>query len=230
MRSAMVGLAKLSSAVLGANTLARGLPCTPTSPASMQVNVGAGELYAMANIDGTAYGILPADTTHQILKQAILLDAVALSCPAPITSGFSINYLVEAAYQDADTTSLVLPYFNSANPAIPLNGPGGLGTPNMTERQGLVALQVKAGTAATTGTQTTPAPDAGFVGLFVVTVAFGASTITAGNISQYAAAPFITNILQMLQTGSSIYATDTSAAANTAPLPLPPPTTPYPHH
>ena len=227
MRSAMVGLAKLSSALLGVNTLARGLACTPTSPASMQVNVGPGELYALANIDGTAYGTLPADTTHQVLKQGILLDAVALSCPAPITSGFSINYLIEAAYQESDTTNVVLPYFNSANPSIPLNGPGGLGTPNATERQGLVTLQAKAGTAATTGTQTTPAPDAGFIGLFVVTVAFGASTITAGNISQYAAAPFITNILQMLQTGSAVYAVDTSAAANTITLALTPPITSY---
>jgi hypothetical protein len=227
MRSAMIGLAKLSSAVLGANTLAHGFACTPNSPAALNVLVGLGEIYALAPVDGTAYGVLPADTTDTILKQGIQLGTTTLSCPAPTTTGFSINYLIEAGYQDSDTTQVVLPYFNSANPAQPLNGPGGLGGSNATERQGIVVLQAKAGTAATTGTQTTPAPDSGFVGLWVVTVAFGASTITSGNIAQYPSAPFITNILQMLQTGSSIYAADTSGTANTISLALTPPVTTY---
>jgi hypothetical protein len=227
MRSAMIGLAKLSSAVLGANTLAHGFACTPNSPAALNVLVGLGEIYALAPVDGTAYGVLPADTTDTILKQGIQLGTTTLSCPAPTTTGFSINYLIEAGYQDSDTTQVVLPYFNSANPAQPLNGPGGLGGSNATERQGIVVLQAKAGTAATTGTQTTPAPDSGFVGLWVVTVAFGASTITSGNIAQYPSAPFITNILQMLQTGSSIYAADTSGTANTISLALTPPVTAY---
>lgn len=227
MRSAMIGLAKLSSTVLGANTVARGLACTPNSPAAMNVLVGLGEVYAVAPVDGTAYGVLPADTTDNILKQGIALGTTTLSCPAPTTSGFSINYLIEAAYQDSDTTQVVLPYFNSANPSQPLNGPGGLGGSNATERQGIVVLQAKAGTAATTGTQTTPAPDSGYIGLWVVTVAFGASSITAGNISQYPGAPFVTNILQMLQTGSAIYAQDASVAANTISLALTPPVTSY---
>lgn len=223
----MVGLAKLSSAVLGANTLAHGFACTPNSPAALNVLVGLGEIYALAPVDATAYGVLPADTTDTILKQGIQLATTTLSCPAPTTTGFSINYLIEASYQDSDTTQVVLPYFNSANVSQPLNGPGGLGGSNATERQGIVILTAKAGTAATTGTQTTPTPDSGYIGLWVVTVAFGASTITAGNISQYPGAPFITNILQMLQTGSAIYAADTSAAANTISLALTPPVEAY---
>ena len=227
MRSAMIGLAKLSSAVLGANTLAHGFACTPNSPAALNVLVGLGEIYSLAEVDSTAYGVLPPDTSDVVLKQGIQLSTTTLSCPAPTTSGFSVNFLIEATYQDSDTTQVVLPYFNSANVSQPLNGPGGLGGSNATERQGIVVLQAKAGTPATTGTQTTPAPDSGYVGLWVVTVAFGATTITSGNISQYSSAPFITNILQMLQTGSAIYAVDTSAAANTVTLALTPPVTTY---
>lgn len=43
-------------------------------------------------------------------------------------------------------------------------------------------LQAKAGIAATRGTQTAPAVDAGYVALAVVTVANGQSTVTSGNI------------------------------------------------
>jgi hypothetical protein len=40
-----------------------------------------------------------------------------------------------------------------------------------------------------------PTPDAGWAGLYVVTVANGATTITSGNISQYSGAPFILSTL-----------------------------------
>jgi hypothetical protein len=62
----------------------------------------------------------------------------------------------------------------------------------------LVVVQAKAGVAAATGTQTTPAADGGFVGLFVVTVANGQAAIIAGNITQLAGAPFLTANLPQL--------------------------------
>src|SRR6185312_13696880 len=43
-------------------------------------------------------------------------------------------------------------------------------------------------------TQATPAPDAGFIGLFVVTVAQGQTQITSSSISQLATAPFVTKL------------------------------------
>jgi hypothetical protein len=131
------------------------------------------------------------DTADQILKQGLLFGSTILACPAPVTTGFSVNYLIEAIYQDVDTGNTVLPYFNSANPQQTFSGPGGLGGAQPTQRQSQIILVAKLGIAATTGTQATPAPDAGYVGLYVVTVANGQATITSANISVYPSAPFL---------------------------------------
>jgi hypothetical protein len=177
--------------MLGTSTLFSGLACVPTAPAGMTVNVNPGRAYSLQAIDTGAWSSLAADT-HQIMKQGILLDAQNFSCPAPTTAGFSINYLIQGAFQEVDTGSTVLPYYNATNPSQAYNGPNGTGTSQTTARDNTVQLQVKAGVAATTGSQITPTPDAGFNGLWVVTVPFGASTITSANISQYIGAPFLT--------------------------------------
>jgi hypothetical protein len=193
-RNTMVGLAKVVEALAGTSTFVAGLPCAPTSPASMQVSVGPGQIYSLQNVDGTPYSSLAADTTHQVMKQGLLMDAVALSCPAPGTAGQSINYLVQAAFQEVDGGATVLPYFNSAAPTAPFNGPNGTNTANYTLRQDQCVITVKAGVPAATGSQTTPAPDAGNVGLYAVTVANGATTIIGGNIAVLPTAPFLTTI------------------------------------
>ena len=189
---AMIGLSKAIAALFGtASAIVNGLSVVPTIAASLNVWVNPGEIYSLQNIDTTAFSSLAADTTHQIVKQGILLDQATLSCPAPVTGGFSINYLIEAQYQDVDGTPIVLPYYNASNPATAYSGPANAGTTNNTTRKGTISLIAKAGAAAATGTQTTPAPDAGYTGLYVVTVANGQATITAPNISQYAAAPLL---------------------------------------
>ena len=190
-KNAMIGLSKLAAAILGTSTFLNGLACTPTGPASLQVYVAPGEIYSLQNIDGTAYSSIAADTTHAILKQGISLDQLTLSCPAPVTAGQSVNYLIQVAYQDTDANAVVLPYYNSSNPAQAYAGPANSGATQNTVRKGVCAVSAKAGVAATTGTQTTPAPDAGYIGAFVVTVAYGQTQITAPNISTYAGAPFI---------------------------------------
>lgn len=190
-KNAMIGLAKLAAAILGTSTFMNGLACTPDSPASLNVKVAPGEIYSLQNIDGTAYSSLAADTTHSILKQGIMLDSVLLSCPAPATNGQSINYLVQVAYQDTDANAVVLPYYNASNPSQAYSGPNNSGSQNYTTRKGVCAVSVKAGVAATTGSQTTPAPDAGYTGAYVVTVAYGQTQILAGNISAYGGAPFL---------------------------------------
>ena len=216
-RNAMIGLSKLTAAVLGTSTLVNGLVCGPTAPASLSVSVSAGEIYALTNLDGTAYGSLPVDTTHQIMKQGIALDATILSCPAPSTGGFSTNYLIEAAYQDSDTNPIVLPYYNASNPAQAYSGPNNSGVAQNTFRKGIVSLIAKAGVAAATGTQTTPAADAGYVGLWVVTVANGQGTITGGNIVQAVGAPVITNTLTTLAPLASPAFTGNPTAPTQAP-------------
>ncbi|WP_369952205.1 phage tail protein [Ralstonia syzygii] len=194
-RFALIGLGKLAAAVLGTSTLVNGLACTPTAPASMQVQVAPGEIYSLQNLDGTAYSSLAADTTHQILKQGLMMDAATLSCPAPATSGQSINYLVQATYQDTDTNTVVLPYYNASNPTQAYTGPNNSGTAQNTVRKGVCTVSVKAGIAATTGTQVTPAVDSGYTALYVVTVAYGQTTIVAGNISTVGGAPILSETL-----------------------------------
>jgi hypothetical protein len=190
-RNMMVALSGMAKALFGSSTIVNGLTCTATSPASMQVAIGAGEIYSQANIDDTAYSSLSADTVHQIMKQGITLDAINLSCPAPGTAGQSINYLIEAKFVESDLNPVTLPYYNASNPTSAYSGPANSGAAQPTTRDGTISLIAKAGAAATTGTQTTPAADAGYIGLWVVTVANGATTITSGNIAMLAGAPFV---------------------------------------
>lgn len=189
-KNTMVALGKLVAATFGTSTFANGLGCNPNSPAALNVVISPGEIYSLQNIDGTAYSSLIADTTHQIMKQGISLDAVTLACAAPGTAGQSINYLIQAAFSEVDSTPVVLPYYNASNPSQAYSGPANAGTTNNTARDGQVVLSAKAGVAATTGSQITPAADSGYVGLWVVTVANGQTTIVAGNIAQVTSAPF----------------------------------------
>lgn len=191
----MIGIAKLSAAVLGTSTVLNGLACTPNSPAALNVLVAPGEIYSLQNIDGTAYSSLNADVLHNVVKQGLSLDTVTLSTPAPVTAGFSVNFLIQVAYSDTDANPVVLPYYNASNPAQAYSGPNNTGVAQNTVRKGVCNITIKAGTAAATGTQTTPAPDAGFVGAWVVTVANGQTTVTAPNIAVYTSAPFLNNTL-----------------------------------
>lgn len=199
-KNVMIALGHVLQDMLGTSTLFSGLGCVPTSPAGMTVNVNPGRAYSLQATDAGAYSSLPADS-HQIVKQGIVLDATNFSCPAPTTAGFSINYLVQAAFQEIDGGSTVLPYYNASNPAQAYNGPNGTGTSQSTYRDNTVQLSLKAGTAATTGSQITPTPDAGFNGLWVITVPYGATSITSGNIAAYTGAPFLSSsLLSQIQT------------------------------
>jgi hypothetical protein len=189
-KNAMVGLGYSLLDALSAVTFVSGLPCSQTATPSLAVLLGAGRIYSLQNVDNTAYGSLAADTAHQIVKQGIQFGNVTLATAAPTTSGQSINYLIQAAYQDGDAVNAVLPFYNSANPSVPFSGQGNSGAPLPTQRQGLLTVTAKPGIPATTGSQTTPAPDSGFVGLYVVTVANGQSTVTNSNISVFGGAPF----------------------------------------
>jgi hypothetical protein len=210
----MTALAKVCAALFGTSTLVNGLPCAPTAPASMKVQVGPGEIYSMQSLEATPCGTLPADTSHTILKQGIQLDSyTSATLAAPVSTGQSINYLIEAQYQDSDisldpTTGIapvVLQFYNAANPAAPWSGPNNSGSTSNTFRDGVIAYQLKAGSAANTGAQITPTPDAGWTGLWVVSVPFGATTLTSSNIAPYPGAPFLsTPILTQVQQSPSV--------------------------
>lgn len=213
-RASMIAIAKLAKVMLGTATWLEGLDCTPGT--GLTVSIAKGQIYASGHVDDTAYGILPADTANTILKQGVVLGSTVLNVPAPGTAGQSINYLVEIGYQDIDGSPLVLPYYNSVNPSQPLSGMNNTGNTQNTVRAGACVVQVKAGTAAATGSQTTPTPDAGFVGAWVVTIANGASSVVTGNISMYPNAPFLPSAgtFSALQANTPCSAADTGSSAN----------------
>jgi hypothetical protein len=229
----MTAIAKVSAALLGTAGTVNGLACAATSPATMAVQIGAGEIYQTAPLEATACGTLPQNTSSTILKQGVQLGTYTTATfAAPVTSGQSINYLIEAQYQDSDisldptsgASPVVLQFYNSANPATPWSGPNNSGATSNTFRDGVVAYQIKAGVAATTGTQVTPSPDTGWIGLWVVTVPFGASSLTATNISQYTGSPILpSGILQSIVTSNLTYGVDNGTAGvvqATFPLPV----------
>ena len=200
-RNTMIALGYLAQAILGTNAVVDGLSCTPTSPASMTIMIGPGSICQLSVVDTLAYGSLPADTTDPLVKTEINLTPTSFTLTAPTTSGQSVNYLLQATFQESDTNPVVLPYYNAANPAQPYSGPSNSGAAQNTVRTQRVELQLKAGAPMNTGTQTTPPVDNGWVGLYVVTVSYGQTTITAGTITTLPTAPFLPCKLPSLRPG-----------------------------
>jgi len=212
---AMVAQAYQNRAAFGTSTTVSGLACLPTSPTpDLHVSVGVGSIYQMDPTDATAYGDLGVDNNN-IVKQGILPAPVVLTLTPPSTSGFSQVFLVEAILNDIDAGLTTLSYYNSANPAAPFAGPAGSNISQFTIRSCVCAIALKAGIAATTGTQTTPPPDAGFVPLYAITVANGVTQVTSGNIVTQALAPFFPTLPQVpaaVQNGTWVYCVDTGTA------------------
>lgn len=188
-KNAFYGLGWLAEALLGTGAAVVGLAVQPTTPASLQVTVAPGAIFSLQTVDTAAYGSLGTDG-NQIVKQGLAPAAQALTLTPPSTTGFSTNFLVQAAFSEVDDNPVVLPYYNASNPAVAWSGPNNAGTAQNTTRQDKCIVSLKAGTPAATGSQTTPAPDAGCIGLFVITVANGQTQVTSGNISQLSTAPF----------------------------------------
>lgn len=216
-RNAMIGLGALIQAVLGTATVVDGLAVSPTSPASLSVSVAPGSITQLSTLDPSAYGSLAADTTTPLVKMGINLAATSFTLTAPTTSGQSVAWLIEASFQEADTNPVVLPYYNAAAPTQPYLGPNNAGTAQATRRAQTVQLQAKPGAAATTGSQVAPAVDAGWVGLAVVTLAYGQSQIIAGNIAAMPTAPVLPFKLPALRPGFSSQLVFTASGSFTVP-------------
>ena len=214
-RNTMVALGALLQATLGATPVIDGLTVSPTIPASLSVIVSPGSITQATTVDQNAYGSLAADATDPLMKMGVNLTATTLTLAAPTTSGQSVNYLIEAAFVESDTGATVLPYYNAANPVQPYLGPNNTGTVQPTGRTQRVQLQLKAGTPATAGTQTTPPVDNGWSGLAVVTINYGQTQLTAANIAQASASPALQWKLPALRPGfSSLQAFTASASFN----------------
>jgi hypothetical protein len=200
-RDAMIALGYLLQATLGTTTVVDGLACTPTSPASLTVNIGPGSITQLTVIDTTAYGSIPS-SSNPLMKLGINVGSTQFSLAPPTTTGQSINYLIEASFLEADATPVVLPYYNSNNPAQPYSGPNNNGATQNTQRLQSVQLLAKPAAPGPSGSQPTASVDQGWVGLWVVAVSNGATAITAANITPYPTAPFITYKLPQLTPGT----------------------------
>ena len=201
-RDAMVAIGYLAQATLGTGVVADGLSCVPTSPASMSVAIGAGSITQFASVDTSAFGSLPAEPAQPLLRMGINLNPTSFALTAPTTPGYATNFLVEAALLEEDTEPVVLPYYNAANPGQPYSGPANTGSAQNTMRTQSVQLQVKGGAPNLAGSQLTPSVDAGWVGLYVITVDAGQTSITASSINTLATAPFLTWKLPQLTPGT----------------------------
>jgi len=200
-RNTMIALGYLAQAVLGSSSIVDGLACNPTSPASMTITIGPGAISQLSVVDVLAYGSLPADATDPLLKIGINIAATSFVLTAPSASGQSTNYLIEAAFQESDINPTVLPYYNASLPSQPYSGPANSGATQNTLRTQCVELQMKSGAPATSGAQSTPPVDNGWTGLYVITVSYGQTSVTAENITTVPTAPFVSWKLPLLRPG-----------------------------
>lgn len=197
-RFSMVGLGYLAQMTLGVGTVVDGLAVMPTPGSPMSVTVAPGSIATMAVIDQTSFSTLAANL-NPVLKLGINTTATTFALTAPATPGQSINYLIEAAFSESDVQPVVIPYYNAANPAQPLNGAAGSGASQPTRRQQIVSLQLKAGAPAAAGAQATPACDVGWVGIAIVTLNAGATSVLQTNILPFPGAPFLASKLPTLR-------------------------------
>lgn len=201
----MAGVSGLAQTVIGLGigdtTTVSGLACTPVSPPGLAVVVGVGAMYSFEDYDATDYGVIPADTdpNHKLYKQAFNWNPVTLNLTAPATPGNSVIYLIEGIFDTTDVNDVSRPYFNSADPTMPIFNN------NYDTRTDIILFQAKQGTPGVTPTP--PAPDAGYTGLYYVTVANGQTVITGGDISKVSTVegqPFITEGLTQKVSSSTI--------------------------
>ncbi|NTG73312.1 hypothetical protein G6M02_08220 [Agrobacterium rhizogenes] len=202
------GLGWLAESLIGTGTAVVGLVPSATIPASLQVIVAPGAIYSLQTVDSAAYGSLGTDA-NQFVKQGLSPTTQTLTITPPATVGYSTNYLIQVAFSEVDSEAIILPYYNAADPSVAWSGPNNSGASQNTVRQDICVVGLKAGVPAATGSQTTPSPDAGYTGIYVVTVANGQTTITSANISVLATAPYFPTLPQVptfVQNNSWVYA------------------------
>jgi len=116
---------------------------------------------AMATVTAPYVG-----STSLAMRQGILITPVALNVSAAATAGQSIDYLVQCKINDLTTgVASPNPYFDTTSTYIPSS-----------TTVGDLQISLKTGAPATTGSQTTPSPDGGFVSLYKVTFTNGAAS------------------------------------------------------
>jgi hypothetical protein len=138
--------------------------------------------------DAMAFGALAADP-FPVVRTARLAANAEVVLSGPADSNHVETWLIQAQARETDVGAIVLPYWNAANPSVPYSGPGNSGQAQATTRMLSVALSGKSSGVQAIGQAGPPAPDPGWVGLFVVTTYFGKPGIEAADILPYATAP-----------------------------------------
>src|SRR5262249_3183603 len=218
-REALEGMAQLMQDALGqTGAMATGLTPTQTGPASLSINIAPGSMYQLITVDPTNYGSVGASTDVGYV-QGLYKGGLLTFNTGGMIAGQSQWTLIQGQVQfvdvidPADPSGGILPYFNPANPTVPFQGPAGSGSSQPTRRKAVVVLNLKAGTAATTGAEVPPNPDAGWVPLFLVDLAqsqtqiFSNQVLVAGpsvgpNVpGNYPQAPFLSGLLKQHHKG-----------------------------
>lgn len=199
-RNTLVALGALMRAVLGVNPVVDGLQVLPTAPNSLSVSVGPGSITAYGAVDAIPFGSLPVDL-NALVQMGVNPNSTTLAVSPPAIAGQSVMWLIEATFVETDVNPIVLPYYNAANPTQPWLGAANSGVAQPTSRVQQVALHARSGAAAPTGTQVAPAADAGWVGLAVVTLSYGQSSVGAGDIVPCLSAPVLQYRLPQLRPG-----------------------------
>jgi len=177
-RNAYVGLGQLAAMAYGWTTVsASGFACAPG--AGLAVVLAPGSLLAPGVVDGTAYGTLAA-VASALVRQYGSRDPVTLAVP-----GAGATYTVYVTPATVDGADTVLPFYNAADPSVTYAGADNSGNTAPTVRQDVA--QPGIGTSVPTGAYA----------LWTITVPAGATSITAGMITQAEGAPFYDTIPQL---------------------------------
>ena len=178
----MVGLAKLTESVYGQNQWVVGLQVVPTNPQGQSVQVSTGQMYQVDETDMSGWSSLPGDPT-EIVQQGFLNNVITFTINPPPLPSESQWYLIEGQFEQLDTNTAILQFFNPVSPATPFNGPGNSGSASNQDRLGTVLLRLKPGLPAPTGDEVKPTIDSGFLALAYVHINFGQATLGNGDIT-----------------------------------------------
>lgn len=212
------GLGQLLQGALGSSlTFVSGVKCTATGGTNLQLS--AGRLLTWAPIDPTTYGSLPLSTAQAYVSGVFPATQVTLAASG-LAVGLAQWCLIEATYSVVDDTPTDDPtggfllYYNSADLYSPLIGLHGNDLPQSTRRQAVSAIKLVYGATAILGAAVPPAPDAGYVPLYLILLTGGQTVIPQESILvagpgvganvplTYPLAPFTTGLLNQHHLGT----------------------------
>ena len=169
----MIGLGFLTKMIIGdGDCFADGLLCTPGQ--GLSVVIGPGSLSYPTVVDAGFVGSLPPHG-EPLIKLGVNTSSMTLPVSGP---GL---FTVAGCMVEAPAGNAVVAYYNAANPSQTLFGPSGDGTTQATVIQQRVSLSLTSGNNVPSGN----------LPLWTINVPDGATTITAGMISEASGAPFL---------------------------------------